>query len=353
MTSIRCTLLPLTFAAVVLGAAPLAANPVLIARVDAEGIDAAAAQRLESVMREQARRVLGERLASAAPSRPASCADDNACAAALASANGANLVVLTTYAANGAELTLRARLHSADGRLVATAERSPTRPPDAREWRGVLHQLLSPGEYVGRLRFENAPAGAQISVDRLPLAASELLQPQAVRVGTHLVEVTAPDVAPIEREVTIAYDEELTFDASPPPPASASSPASSGHAAAVPWWPAAVTGSVMAVAAISALIAGADWAVTARDVDVLNAGLQRRDDDKLESHHYAVSLIPSEIQRRNLGPLRAAIRTDAVIVATAGSVAVVAGAATAAFLTRWVLGSSEPAPEANDAKEAP
>lgn len=353
MTSLR-VLLSLACAALVLGAASAVANPLVVARVESAPADAAMAGRLDATLRAEARALVGERLVSAVPPRPEGCRSDEACAAALASAHGARSVVLASYAKRGANHELRVRLHDERGKLVGKAERTTGAPPDARTVRGALAELLSPVTFVGRLRVANAPAGAQIRVDHLPLASAELMQPYALSVGPHVVEVSAPGHVALVREVTIDYDEELALDATLSPEGAAGADVPTEPAAepgAVPWWPAAVTGAVTVLAGSAALFAGIDWATTAADVSMRDATLQNGESN-LDPHHYAASLLPRGIERENLPLLRAAIRTDMVIVAVASTITVVAGAATGALAARWAL-SEEPEPEAAPTEEAP
>lgn len=354
MTSFRA-LLSLACGAALFAASPAAASSVVVARLEASGADAAQAGKLDASLRAQARQVVGDRLSSAAPSRPDGCAGDQACAAALAATHGAGSVVLSSYQASGGRHELRVRLHDGSGKLVATAQRSLGALPDGRVLRGALAELLNPAAYVGRLRVRNAPSGAQVKVDHLPLSTAEVLEPYALSVGTHVVEVSAPEHTTLVREVAIAYDEELALDATLAPvgDAAAPAPAPAVAAEAVPWWPAAVTGTVAAVAGVAAIVAGVDWATTGYDVAVRNGQLQNADAN-LDPHHYAASLLPRGVDDKGLPLLRAAVRTDMVIVTVAGSIAVLAGAATGALAARWATAEEPAEPEAAaPAEEAP
>lgn len=326
-----------------LAAVPLAANPVLVARAELSGADATSAARLDASLREEARHVLGDRLLAVSPARPEGCSSDGACAATLATTHGASAVVFTSYTGKGGKSELRVRLHDASGSLLGAVERSLSGALDGRVLRGALTELLSPSSYVGRLRVRNAPSDAQVKVDHLPLSAAERLQPYALSVGTHLVEVSTPEGAPLVREVSIAFDEELVFDATLPE-GGATAPASALAVAPVPWWPAAVSGTVSAIATTVAAVAAIDWAHTYGRVATLDADL-RPEGDNFNAHLHVAMTIPENAEAAQLPLERAAIRTDMLIVGVAGSIALVSAVATGALAARWAL-AEEPAEEA-------
>lgn len=345
MTSIRRTLSSLSFVAfLLLGAAPAAANTVLIARVDAAGADTAVVERLNASLRIEARRVVGERLSSSSPERPQDCRDDQACAAALAASHSASLVVLTRYSESGGQHVLGLRLHDSGGKLLGKAERTLVATPDEHVVREALYSLLSPGEYVGRLRFEGAPPNALVSVDRLPLAAADLQQPYPVSVGTHLVEIAIPGQAPVERQVVVRFDEDVTVNAAAPAARGAmvTSGPSAAASTAVPWWPPTVTGGIAVAAGLAAIIWGTELAFTANTVAEQTSDLKIGEFQR--QHRFTAWRIPTEIEQRQLVDLRATMRADAVIAATASAITLIAGAATAGLAARWALADDEEAP---------
>lgn len=344
MTSIGRSLLPLALL-VVASAAPAQASSVLVARIDATGIAPERVEALDAALRAEARGVVRDRLLSSSPARPEGCGTDELCAAALAGQHGATVVVVPAYAVVGDDHRLQVSLYDQSGRLVATAVRALSAPPDFDVWRGVVVQLLSPESYVGHLRFQGVPADANVSVDRVPLSRAELAAPFVVGAGKHVVDVTAPGRVALRREVEVAFGEVVNVNAAmSPEAASAGDLSMDAFVPPVPWWPAAVTGGVASVSAITALVAAVDWFGTSQAVAAENASLQF--DDSWDGHAYAVSVMPDALERTRILSLRAALRNDVIIMSAAGTIALVAGAASAALLTRWALAD-------NDEEEAP
>lgn len=341
MTSLRA--LSLACVASLLAGTSAAASPVALARLEAPRAEASLAAWLDASLREEGRRIVGDRLLSVAPERPRGCTGDEACAAALAATHGATSVVLTSYEERGDKHELRVRLHDSKGKRLAVAQRSLSALPDGRVLRGALAEVLSPSTYVGRLRVEGLPSGARVKVDHLPLSGAEVLQPYVLSVGAHVVEVSAPGRPTLRREVNIAYDEVVPFDASLPASGEELAAGEVVAGASVPWWPAAVSAAVAGVAGTAAIIAAIDLASTTNGVVAADAAVQNG--GGMDAHLYAAKRLPEEVSARQLSLLRAAIRTDLVILTVAGSIAVVAGAATGAFVTRWAT-AEEPVEEA-------
>lgn len=207
--------------------------------------------------------------------------------------------------------------------------------PEGEILRGARAEAVAPSAYVGRLRFLNVPKDAQVKVDFLPLSAAELREPYTLSVGTHLVEVSVPGRAPLVREVTIVLNQELAFDASLPEEEAVVVETPDVVVGAVPWWPATISATVAALSGTVAIVAGIDWLTTAWSVEQANAALHPETAGSVDPHRHAALLVPREARATNLPLLRAAVRTDMVITTVAGSIALVAAAASGAYLVRW------------------
>lgn len=216
------TLLALAFLAASItpsaAAAPQPPRPrYALFRLDALGIAPEIVTQLESLLRIELERVIGQPLPSraevdrAALASPelADCTADPACLAPLARALKANRIVAGNVGGLADSYIVNLKLVDSDGhelrRVAATLRGSPEELID--EVRVAAFRLVAPEKLVGAIAILSEVPGATVSLDGNAIGQTPLVGPLAgLSVGVHKLSVERPGFSPFEEDVPVRYE---------------------------------------------------------------------------------------------------------------------------------------------------
>lgn len=194
-------------------------SKLAVLELEALGMDREPVARLETLFRMELERLAGQPLPTRRQIQRAiqssrklrRCAGADDCLADIGKKLEVDLVVTGTVAALGDSYVLN--IKAVD---VATGKQLPkrieTRPlrgsPDEliEAVRVAAYELLAPGELLGSLMVLSDLVGAEVSLDGARVGVTPLSGPlRKLRLGEHVIKVTADDYLPFEEKVRIRF----------------------------------------------------------------------------------------------------------------------------------------------------
>lgn len=261
---------------------------------------------------------LGGRYIADAEPWPAGCAEEAPCLAARAERHEAAHVLLVSASATDAGPRLRLRLLSRAGELVGQAEGPLVGAGGPRAVEALVVQVVAPTRFLGVLRLESATDDVtHVEIDRIPVRGRGLDAPLRLSVGTHELRVGFKGSMTHTRNLEIRYGEEQSVSLAE------LAPQKTTELVGMPVWPAAVTGTLAAGAALTAVVFWIDGAITGSLASANASALPQVQIVGANPHRFAANFIPTQSTR--LTDARAAAQNSYRVGALCTTLALASG----------------------------